>query len=161
MSMTFVRPPLEITTRYADLRRFHPLWLIGLIPAVFLLVRGLLRFAYDPTNSAMQLLLGGGALLGMALLPNTLALAAVREAVRRFDERGVTLNNGRFFAWSDFVEVRAAYRAHGVVSHYTLVFRTGTTQVYFTSATNRQDIFEVIAALQQRINPWATPAPHT
>jgi hypothetical protein len=79
-----------------------------------------------------------------------------RSWVARFDEHGVTLRNGRTFAWPDFERVvprKMRPRSYGI-NHYDLVFRTGKARVFHQMATNRAQVVSIVDALGRGENPF-------
>lgn len=153
-----MRPPCEIKTNYGW--RLGCLGALGALFGMPLLIGGLMAFAEGRTDRGVEGVLWGlGTFMFLAALPSAIMLLAKRGSVRRFDERGVTLHNGRLLPWSDFTEVRTVYvkrnAQRGIVNNYTLVFKNRKAPVYFKAAKNRAELLEVIDSLKSGRNPWA------
>ena len=77
--------------------------------------------------------------------------------VQRFDEQGVTLRNGRTFAWKDFERVDVVrFQKLRTTNNYNLVFKTGTAGVYHLMAENYGEVMEVVRALEAGTNPFTS-----
>ena len=77
--------------------------------------------------------------------------------VLRFDEQGVTLRNGRTFAWKDFERVDVVrFQKLRTTNNYNLVFKTGTAGVYHLMAENYGEVMEVVRALEAGTNPFTS-----
>jgi hypothetical protein len=150
-----MRPPLELRTARGYWKRIIGLWVgTGLFASLAIAqsVHTLMRPSAQKEMAIYMLLVAAFLLLAPGVL-----LIARRRWVVRFDERGVTLRNGRTFSWTRFekLEPRRSHK-NRFINNYDLVFSDGTAGVYHHMVENYHELRVVIAALERGENPFTS-----
>lgn len=108
------------------------------------------------TAMARQPLVG---ILGLAVMATPVGLLIRRRAtwVLRMDASGVTLRNGKQFAWTGFEKVVDVHATRGGArwhNHYELVFRDGHGRVFDQVTENAGQVLGVLKSLERGEKPF-------
>jgi hypothetical protein len=102
-------------------------------------------------ETAIYMLLLGAFMMGAPLF----MLWARTRWVARMDEHGVTLRNGKTFAWKDYQRIEAVKnRKLRMINHYELVFTTGRAGVFHLMAENYGEVMEIVRCFEDGGNPF-------
>ena len=147
------RPPLVIVAS-RDLYKRIRLAYIFLTPFAVL---GIAQAVHDWNRGSQQRDMAY-VMIGLALFMMTsplLLLVARRKWVARIDEHGVTLRNGKQFAWRDYRGFEAV-KNHKLrmIDHYELVFATGRAFIAHLHAENADEVMAVVRCFEDGGNPF-------
>lgn len=148
-----MRPPLLVRTSTDFWKRLTLIYAL-ILPFAAIALAQILSTIGEGGHSTETAFMMLGVIAFMLVAPLALVVGR-RWWVERFDDRGVTLRNGRHFSWTDFVRAEPRKRGRGFVNNYDLVFRTGTASVYHLMAENRGEVMDVLNALMRGENPYA------
>jgi hypothetical protein len=76
-----------------------------------------------------------------------------RSYVQFIGVEGITLRNGKKFAWSELDSVRPVYTRRRNLNHVTLVFRSGAVGLFHQVFENSDEVLDVVRQVT------ATPLP--
>jgi hypothetical protein len=67
-----------------------------------------------------------------------------RGYVRTLSVEGITLRNGRTFAWKDLESLRAVYTRRRHLNHVTLVFKSGAVGLFYQVFDNGDAVLDFV-----------------